>query len=301
MARLDDAAIARLAARQRGVVSIKQLHAAGFDTAAVKRRCRAGRLHRLHRGVYLVGHTVAPEHAAEVAALLACGAGSVVSHRSAARLWGLPTFRHWTTPVEIIVPGRDPGRRPGITIYRARTLDARDHRRVEGIRATTPARTLLDLAAEIPITDLEIACVDAYARGVVKDRDLADVLSRHRGRRGAKALRILAASAAGGGLSRSEAERRMLALVRTAALPQPQTNARVDRLEVDLLWPDQKLIVEVDGYEFHAGRHSFERDRERDAMLAARGYLVLRVTWRQLVSRRDAVIARVAAALARRA
>jgi very-short-patch-repair endonuclease len=247
MGRLDDAVIAHLASRQRGVVSIRQLHEAGFDTAAVKRRCRAG-----------------------------------------------------ATPVEITVPGRDPGRRAGITIYRARSLEARDHRRVDGIPATTPARTLLDLAAVIPIADLEVVCADAHARGLVNCVDLAEELSCHRGRRGAKALGSLAALAAGGGLTRSEAERRMRALVRAAALPDPKTNARVDRLEVDLLWPDQKVIVEVDGYAFHAGRHSFERDRERDAILTSRGYVVVRVTWRQLLTRRDAVIARIAAALARR-
>jgi very-short-patch-repair endonuclease len=301
MAKLDDAVIAQLASRQRGVVSVEQLHAAGFDTAAIKRRARAGRLHRVHRGVYLVGHAAAPERAAEVAALLACGVGSVVSHRSAARLWGLPTFRDWKTPVEITVPGRDPGRRPGITTYRARELEPRDRRRVDGLPATAPARTLLDLAAILPIAELEVVFLDAHARSLLKDGDVADTLSRHQGRRGAKALRSLVAFAARGGLTRSEAERRMLALVRAAALPDPRRNARVDRLEVDFLWPDQKVIVEVDGYAFHSGKRSFEGDRERDALLVARGYVVLRVTWRQLVARRDAVIARVAAALALRA
>jgi very-short-patch-repair endonuclease len=300
MAKLDDNAIAKLAARQRGVVSAKQLHAAGFDDAAIKRRRRAGHLHRLHRGVYLVGHAVAPERAAEVAALVACGPWSVVSHRSAARLWGLPSFRDWTTPVEVTVAGRDAGRKPGITIYRAQALDARDVRRIDGIPATVPARTLLDLAAVLPIDDLEVAIADARACGLLGDGDLVQVLDRSHGRRGTKALRSLLERARGGGMTRSEAERRMLGLVRTAALPVPKVNARVGRLEVDFLWQDQKVIVEVDGYAFHAGKRSFERDRERDATLVARGYAVLRVTWRQLAARRDAVIARVAAALAMR-
>jgi very-short-patch-repair endonuclease len=298
MAKVDENTIAKLASRQRGVVSVKQLHAAGFDNAAIRRRRRAGRLHRLHRGVYLVCHAIAPERAAEVAALLACGPSSVVSHRSAARLWRLPSFRGWTAPVEVTVTGRDPGRKSGITIHRAKGLDARDVHRVDGIPATAPARTLLDLATVLQIDDLEVAYADAHARGLLQEGDLADVLDRSRGRPGIKALRKLGALADGGGPIRSEAERRMLALLRTAALPVPKVNARVGRFEVDFVWPDHKVVVEVDGYAFHAGKHSFERDRERDATLVARGYVVLRVTWRQLIARRDAVIARVAAALA---
>jgi very-short-patch-repair endonuclease len=300
MARLDDNAIARLAARQRGVVSTRQLHAAGFDDAAIKRRRRAGHLHRLHRGVYLVGHAVPPERAPEIAALLACGPGSIVSHRSAARLWGLPSFRDWTTPVEVTVAGRDASRRPGITIYRTQSFDVRDVRRIDGIPATAPARTLMDLAAVLPIDDVEVAVVDAHARGLLAGGHLAEVLDRSRRRRGTKALRSLLERARAGGMTRSEAERRMLGLVRTAALPVPSVNARVGRFEVDFLWPDQKVIVEVDGYAFHAGKRSFERDRQRDAALVARGYVVLRVTWRQLATRRDAVIAQIAAALAMR-
>jgi very-short-patch-repair endonuclease len=299
MAKLDETAIAALAARQRGVVSVRQLHAAGFDDAAIERRFRAGRLHRVHRGVYLVGHAIAPERAVEIAALLACPPRSVVSHRSAARLWGLPSLRGWTAPVDITVTGRDPGRKSGITIYRTKSLRPRDVRRIDGIPAKAPARTLVDLATVLPVDDLEVAFADARAQGLLREADLVDVLSQSRGRRGARTIRSVLA-AAGRGLTRSEAERRMLALVRTAALPAPKTNARLDRCEVDFLWPDQKVVVEIDGYAFHAGSQAFERDRERDATLVARGYVVLRVTWHQLIARRDTVIAIVAAALARR-
>jgi very-short-patch-repair endonuclease len=300
MAKLDENAIAMVAARQRGVVTTEQLHAAGFDNAAIKRRCRGGRLHRLHRGVYLVGHSVAPAHAAEIAALLACGPGSVLSHRSAARLWGLPALRDWSGPIEVTVPGRNPGKKPGMLLYRAYALDRRDVRRVDGIPTTAPARTLLDLAAILAIDDLEVAYADAHARRLLQPIDLADVLARNPGRRGSQPLRSLNALALGDGLTRSEAERRMLALLRASALPLPKTNVRVGRFEVDFLWSDQRLIVEVDGYAFHAGRQSFERDRERDATLVASGYVVLRVTWRQLIARRNAVVARIAAALAMR-
>jgi very-short-patch-repair endonuclease len=301
MARPDENAIVRLAAQQRGVVTVEQLHAAGYDNAAIKRRCRSGQMHALHRGVYLLGLPIAPAHAAEIAALLACGTGSVVSHRSAARLWELPGFRDWSGPVEVTVPGRNPGRKPGLMLYRVHKLDRRDMQPADGIPATAPARTLLDLATVLSIDDLEVACADAYARRLVRPTDLADVLNRNRGRRGAKALRSLLALALGAGLTRSEAERRMLALLREAALPVPKANARVGHHEVDFLWLEQKVIVEVDGYAFHAGRQAFERDRERDAVLVARGYVVIRVTWRQLVARPHALVARIAAALAVRA
>jgi very-short-patch-repair endonuclease len=293
MTKFDENAIAKIAARQRGVVSVKQLHAVGFDNAAIKRRWRAGRLHRLHRGIYLVGHAVAPEGAAEVAALLACGSGSVVSHRSAARLWGLPAFLGWTKPVEVTVPGRDAGKKGGIAIYPVNSIDPRDVRRADGIPATTPARTLLDLSALLPIDTIEVAYADARARGLVNEADLADVLQRNPGRRGAKALRSLLALAVGGGVSRSEAERRMRGIMRTAALPAPKCNTRVAGFEEDFIWPEQRVIVEVDGFAFHADKRSFERDRERDARLAASGYVVIRVTWRQLVARREAVAARI--------
>jgi very-short-patch-repair endonuclease len=294
---MDENAIAKLAARQHGVVSAGQLHAAGFDHAAIKRRCRAGRLHRLHRGVYLVGHPVAPEHAAEIAAVLACGPGSVVSHRSAARLWGLPGFRAWTTPVEVTVPDRNPRCRRGIMVHRSGTLHPREVRRVHGIPVTIPARTLLDVAPLVPLESLEAAIADARARRVVRDRVLMELIERSPGRPGASALRRLVELNRDHGLTRSEAERTMLALVRAADLPVPRTNARVSRFEVDFLWHTQKVVVEVDGYAFHSGVGSFERDRERDAVLVAQGYVVLRVTWRQLIARREAVVARLAAAL----
>jgi very-short-patch-repair endonuclease len=295
---MDEQAISRLAARQRGVVTAEQLRRAGFDRHAVKRRCRAGRLHRLHRGVYLVGHAVMPEFAAEMAAVLACGAGSVVSHRSAAGLWRLPLAPEQSPAIDISIAGRDPGLRTGITLHRVRALEASDTRRVAGIPVTAPARTLLDLAGALPFDDLEVAFLDARSRRLLGRRDLAATLARNASRPGVLQFRRLVELDHDTGLTRSEAERALLALVRAAGLPEPKANARVAGLEVDFLWPSQHVVVEVDGFAFHAGRQAFERDRERDAILAARGYVVLRVTWRQLIARREAVAARIAAALA---
>lgn len=290
--------IAELAASQRGVVTASQLRAAGFDHPAITRRLRAGRLHRLHRGVYLAGHPVAPDGAAELAAVLACGTGSAVSHHTSARLWRLPAFQEWTGPIHVSVPGRDVRHRPGIVVHRVRALAPCDVRQVDGIPATSPARTLLDLASMLPLHDLELTLADARALGLVSDRELADVLERAGAGRGAGMLRRLLELERSHGLSRSEAERRLFVLVHAAGLPLPKRNARVGRLQVDFLWGREKVVVEVDGYAYHSSKRAFERDRERDAQLAARGHTVIRVTWRQLRDGPEAVVARIAAALA---
>ena len=157
---------------------------------------------------------------------------------------------------------------------------------------------MLDLASDLPPYLFERAIAEAQVRRLVRKDDLADQLARNRGWPGTRALRRLLELERGPTLTRSEAERRMLALVRAADLPPPVVNARLGRYEIDFLWRSQRLVVEVDGYAYHANRRAFERDRERDAALAAAGYTVLRVTWRQLVGAPGAVVARIAAALA---
>jgi very-short-patch-repair endonuclease len=161
---------------------------------------------------------------------------------------------------------------------------------------TAPARTLLDLAAMVPIRDLERAVDEARIRRLVRPRQLLDVLDRSPGRRGAGTLRRLLDGDPT--LTGSEAETRLLALLRAAGLPPTAVNARLGHYEVDFLWREQRLLVEVDGYAYHGTRAAFERDRARDADLQARGYRVMRVTWRQLVDQPEALIARIAQALA---
>jgi very-short-patch-repair endonuclease len=292
-----DAAIARIAARQYGVVTRGQLAAAGLGRGAIDHRIAEGRLHRIHRRVYLVGHPVAPRFAAEMAAVLACGDGAVLSHHSAASMWSLPSPE--AAEVDVTVAGRDPGDRPGIRVHRARRLRPVDVRRCRRMPVTAPARTLLDLAGVVPIRDLERAVEEARIRRLVRPRQLLDVLERSPGRRGARALRgLLDGDPA---LTRSEAETRLLALLRAAGLAPTAVNARIGRYEVDFLWRPQRLVVEVDGHAYHGTRAAFERDRLRDAELQAAGHLVMRVTWRQLVDRPEAVVARIAGALATRA
>jgi very-short-patch-repair endonuclease len=220
----------------------------------------------------------------EVAAVLAVGHDAAVSHRSAAGLWELlpPT----DGLVEVTVTRGHPRHRPGIRIHRTRSLQ---HSLNVGVRVTTPLRTLLDLAATSDARDLERAVEEAQVQKLVTRAEL----ERH-GSRFAAALKHEPS------LTRSEAEWRLLALIRAARLPAPRTNARVGAFEVDFLWPEHRLVVEVDGFAFHSTRAAFERDRARDRALQAAGYTVLRVTWRQLVEEPEAVVAALAAALVRR-
>jgi very-short-patch-repair endonuclease len=290
-----DRAIAELAETQRGVVTRGQLLEIGMKPGAIKRRLRIGRLHGLHKGVYLVGHAAAPEGAREMAAVLVCGPRAVLSHRSAAYVWKLLPYPATPTPVDITLVRAHAATRGGIRVHRVAKLSRRDVRILSGLPITIPARTVLDLAGIASPDELDRAFAEAQVQRVVDARGLADQIARNPGRAGVRALRALID--AGPAPTRSEAERRFLRLVRSAGLPEPQVNSRVGRYEVDFLWPDERLVVEIDGFAVHGTRRAFERDRQRDAALAASGYTVLRVTWRQIVAETQ-VVARLAASLA---
>ena len=281
-----DAAVAALAVGQHGVVTRRQLLAVGLTRHGVGHRLAAGRLHAVHRGVYAVGHPALSPDGRRLAAVLACGDGARLSHRSAAALLGLlpdePGPLHVTVPVRRRAPA-------GVVLHRSPNAPAMLRL---GIAVTTPARTLLDLAATAADRDVGRAVEEARLRRLVADGELARLA---RERPGARALRELLADEPS--LTRSEAERALLTLVRRAGLPRPVTNVRVGRYEVDALWPSERLVVEVDGFAFHSSREAFERDRERDADLQARGLRVIRVTWRRLTQRPEAVAALLGAAL----
>jgi very-short-patch-repair endonuclease len=269
-----DLAIARLAANQHGRVSSAQLQQLGLSRPGITRRVRAGRLHRMRYGVYAVGHVNETNESHWMTALLACGNGCVLSHRSAAELWRLLPPRRETVDVTVRRRG---GRRskPGIRVHRSTTVTQRQLTRRLNIPVTTPARTLLDLRR----------CVSPQERG--------------RARRQAEALgyRLDDAADIEPDLTRSELERRFLGLCAMAALPSPEVNARVGDHVVDFLWRRSGLIVETDGYRYHRGRANFEHDRTRDAQLAALGYEVLRFTWRQVVDDPNEVMTAVGARL----
>jgi very-short-patch-repair endonuclease len=290
--------VIRLAATQHGVVTTAQLAAAGIGPRAVAHRVAQGWMRRVHHGVYLVG-PVEPPLARAMAALLAVGSGAAISHRPAAAIWDFlpPT----PGPIHVTVTTRGPRSREGIHVHTTTSLPQSEVRRRHQIPLTSPERTLIDLATTLPERDLERAVEQAQVLRLVTQRSLDRAMERHRGRRGMERLRATLKRETTPALTRSEAERILLDLIREAELPEPLTNTRIGRYEVDMDWPSHRVIVEVDGYTFHSSRAAFERDRRRDADLQAHGYAVIRVTWRQLRSAPHAVVARLAGVLAMRA
>jgi very-short-patch-repair endonuclease len=257
----------RLAARQYGVVSVGQLHEAGISDQGVSKRTKAGRLHRLHRSVYAVGHTRLSFEGRCMAATLAMGDRAVVSHRSAAALWGM--LKPHSGPIDVTVAG-DGGRRKrrGITIHRSCSLIAGFVTRRQGIAVTRAKRTLRDLHRTSPQPIFQVAIRRALDLRLITSDDLEP-----------------------DDFTRSELERLFLALCRRHRLPQPEVNARVGACEVDFLWRVRALIVETDGFRHHGDRTAFERDRARDACLQRQGFRVLRFTHRQLRGDSSAVVA----------
>jgi very-short-patch-repair endonuclease len=292
-----DQAIAALARRQHGVVSIAQLAALGVDQRAVSHRVTAGRLHRIHRGVYAVGHTVLTIRGRWTAAVLAAGPGAALSHASAAALWDLR--RSAATIVDISVPSRA-GRvkRRGLRIHRPRTLRPSEVATHDGISVTTPARTILDLAATLQRHRLERLLDQAEIQELTDYPSLDAIARAHPGHPGSKRLqRALASYEAGGTLKRSDLERVFLKICDEHGLPTPEVNRRVQGEEVDFLFEDERLIVEADSWRFHKTRQAFERDRRRDATHLEAGYRTLRFTDRRIARRPDEVARAVAAAL----
>jgi very-short-patch-repair endonuclease len=231
----------------------------------------------LHRGVYVFGDGRVDRRGRWLAAVLACGDGALLSHRSAATLWGL--MRSRTSLVDVSAArGRS---RAGIALHET-GVSKEDRTVVDAIPVTTVARTILDLADVVDEHELERTFEEADRRGLLRMRALEDVCVRGYGRRGLKPLRRLIEDARAPEPSRSALEDRVLALCRKYDLPSPQTNVEVLGHEVDAFWPRQKLMVEADSWSYHRHRAAFERDRIRDAAMQAAGYRVVRVTHRRL-------------------
>jgi very-short-patch-repair endonuclease len=232
----------------------------------------------------------------EWAALLVCGREAVLSHWTAARVCEL-SDRGWAV-IDISIEGRLAGRREGIRPHRAVALPPSDVVIKHGLRVTTPARTLLDLAAVAPRDVLEQLVEEALVQRLASAGELSAVAARGAGRPGVRRLREIVSRLDEPLVTRSEAERRLRALIRSGGLPQPLMNVRRAGWEVDAVWDAQRLVVEVDGRKFHDPAPRFERDRRKDAELMLAGYRVLRFTWSRLTREADQVLATIAAALA---
>lgn len=287
-----DAAILEIASRQHGIVTRAQLMRAGVPAHAIEYRLEKGRLRAHHRGVYRTGPVVAAFHR-EMAAVLACGSRAVLSHWSASALLELTWQRE--APVDVTGPRSLRGPACGVRLHRTSRLEPDEIRRKLDIPVTSPARTLLDLAS-IGARTLERIVARAERQGLIAQRDIEAILDRYPRRRGSRRLRTLLAEPPA--LTRSEAETRFLELTRRASVPRPAANVLVEGMEVDFVWRDRRLVIEIDGFAFHGSRVAFERDRNRDGILAAAGFRVIRFTWRQLTMQPEVVLARLGQALA---
>lgn len=236
-----------------------------------------------------------------MAAVLSVGPDAALSHRSAAHFWQL--LRSSGGAVELTCP-RSLHPRTGLRVHRS-SLPVDEVELVREIPVTSVARTILDLASTVRRDQLELACNEAEVRGLTSRRSVPELLERYPGRRGAAAVRELFEQADGlRGLTREELERRFAALLDVTDLPRPRRNAHVAAMgrifEVDCLWTEERLVVELDGRSTHGTRRAFERDRERDRLLQAEGWRVVRITWRQLRDESDAVITDLRRILTRR-
>ena len=277
-----EARLHALAAGQHGVVGYTQLRSLGFSGAGVRQRVATDRLHALHRGVYALGRRDLPAKGRWMAAVLACGAGSLLSHVSAAVLRSLISSSQ--AAVDVTILRRNGLARPGIRVHRSTCLMPADRALVDGIPCTSVARTLLDLAGVVPPRVLERACDQAEVLRLLDWAAMEDLLSRARGHAGVRKLRaVLETGHVGRDITRTELEQRFLPLCRGADLPPPEVNAWMalarEEMQVDFLWRRHRVIVEVDGFATHRTRQAFQRDRRRDQLLTLAGWRVIRFTW----------------------
>lgn len=293
-----DQRVAELARRQHGVVSTQQLRALGMSDEMISTRVAAGTLHPVFRGAHAVGHRAIGRRGRMLAAVMACGEEAILSHGSAAELLGF-----WDKQQALIhvIPPRRAGRKiDGVRWHGVRYPAEDEVEVIDGIPCTTASRTLVDLAGSFGTTALRRFVAQTAVRRLLDVHKVDEILTRGR-RRGARQLRVvLIPWRSGGGevpMLRSFFEARLFPALIEADLPRPQCNKVLwlddRRIEVDVLWEEQRLAIETDGEETHGTRAAFQRDRERDQRLVAAGYRVARVTWAQIESEPTAVVARI--------
>lgn len=288
-----DREVAALAERQHGVVGRKQLREIGISDTAIDGRVAVGRLHRLHRGVFAVGHRAIGVQGRRMAAVLASGPGAVLSHASAAALWGLRGATGG--PVHVTTARKC---RSSDSIRRHFSLLPEDETTtVDGISVTTVPRTIFDLAATGTTDRVESLVRESEYRQLYDRLSLPDLLERYPRRRGAPRIRVALERIEGlpPGRPKSPLEERFLPFLLRYGLPRPHLNEWIvlddKRYQVDCHWHGTSQIVELDGWEGHGTRSAFRSDRARDRRLRVAGYSVTRVSWAQLEDEPEAVAA----------
>jgi predicted transcriptional regulator of viral defense system len=288
-----------MAKKQHGVVSIRQLEGRlGFSQRSVARAVETGRLHRVYRGVYAVGHTELSPRGECLAAMLAVGPGALLSYYSAGWLWGIWTGSPQPVHITAFVPRHHPTPK-GVVRHRARHLDDVDRAVVDGIPVTSVARTLLDLAWKLRGDQLRRVLERAEDFGLLDLDAIQAMIERNRGHHGAKRLRYALAIYERPIWTRSEFERRFVECLVDSGLPRPVTGWNELGYELDVYWPERGFGVELDSYETHGSRDAFERDHDRDLDFATAGIETVRISERQFHREPDAIARKVAGLLAR--
>ena len=282
-----------MAGAQRALVHLSQLRGLGITRGSYEHRVEAGALHRVFPTVLSLVHPLLETWAAETAALLYAGDNAVLSHETAAALWGLaatPSF------VVITLINRHIKSQPEVRIHRVKTVDIRDLRHHQGFPVTSPARTLIDCATR---ANIDALLNEARALKLVKDGEIEAAMERCPRRTGVGAMRALLEVERESGYTQSKAERELKRIIRASGIEWPTFNTYLEGVRADAYWPQFGLVIEVDGYQSHGHWAAFQRDRARDRKLIAAGYTVLRFTWHQLTLKRLQVVAEVARTLAR--
>jgi very-short-patch-repair endonuclease len=273
-----DARIAAIAGRQHGRVTREQLLDLGLRPDAIDHRLATKRLIRDYRSVYAVGHLNRSRESAWMAAVLAGGEGAVLSHRSAGAAWGI--FGS-SGRAEVTVPRQRRDKQN--LVFHHSTLPPDERTVHNGIPITTVPRTLFDMAATLDVSRLERAINEAEVKRLWDELSLVDLLSRYPRRSGSRKVRAaLEKRWAGATLSKSDLEALFLTFAERGNLPRPETNVLIEGCEVDCVWREQRLVIEVDGWETHRTRAAFERDREKSRILQAAGWRCVPVTYLQL-------------------
>lgn len=291
-----DRRVAEIAGDAWGIVTVAELRTCGLTDNAIASRRRRGWLHRLHPGVYAVGHPNPTWEGRLLAAVRACGPAAVLSHHSAAELWGF-LDREERSP-QVTVAGGSTRRHAGIRVHRTLSLGPSERRRELGVPVTSPARTLLDLAPVLPPKGIRAAVRRAHGLRLLALRQIGELLEQHPRRRGCAVLRRVISS--GAAPTQSELESEVLDLILSAGLTHPVVNEPLElagtRVIPDFRWPESRLVVEADGAAWHEGTLARAADAERQALLEAHGHTVVRVSWRQAMLEPEATRERVRAA-----
>jgi hypothetical protein len=275
------------------VVTTAELLACGLSRSTIARWVQRGRLHPLYRGIWAVGHDNPPWEGRMLGAVKACGKRAVLSHYSAAELWGFVDRLDRTPDVSVIAPSVRPRR--GVTVHQAAGLQPVDVRERDGIPVTSPVRALLDIAVPLGRSRARAAVRRALGLERLTLRQVGLVLDRYPGHRGSGILREAVAS--GAAPTKSERESDVLDVILHGGFVHPDVNVPVlvggRRVIPDFRWPEQRLVLEADSDAWHENPLARADDRERQRLLEAHGETVLRIHWRDAVLRPARTVARL--------